>query len=141
MARKGFSLIEIIIILFIISIIVAFSLPYFNDSIEQTKAQSAQNNLLAIAAAQSKYYEDNNEKYCTNSGSPPCAGSSSSLFSALSLTIMPNDTFTYSCVVSGSSYQCTATDQKVTLTLYPNSLPPVICTPSSFCPSNLPSSD
>ncbi len=147
--KKGFTLIELIIVLVIIGIVVAVALPSIMTSIEQTKAQTAQNNLLTIAAAESKYYEDNSSVYCTNSGSSPnCGGSSQSLYSALGLSMTPNDNFTYLCWVSGTSYICTASDTTSggsdTLKLnptaqLPNHVVSCISVGTNLCPANLPS--
>jgi prepilin-type N-terminal cleavage/methylation domain-containing protein len=128
--KKGFSLLEIIVVLVIIGIGAAVVLPNLTSSIEQTKAQAAKNNLLAMAAAQEKYFEDNNPNYCTNTGgSPTCGTTQSSLMLAMHLNVSSNDPFTYSCslisVSCGSSgayactgpYCCAACDSKVTLTL------------------------
>jgi general secretion pathway protein G len=139
-ARKGFTLIEILIVLIIVGIVVAIAVPNFIASVEQTKAQTAQNNLMAIAAGQSKYYEDHGN-YCTPTYS--CGNTQSSLYASLSLSMTANDQFIYSCSSLGSSYSCTAQDISDTLTLTPNPASghsPVTCVPSNLCPSNLPSS-
>lgn len=123
--KKGFTILEIMIVVIIVGILAAIAIPNIMIYIEQTKAQTAQNNLLTIAAAESKYYEDNNSTYCTGT-----CGNSSNLYASLSLSMTPNDNFTYSCtdlvLPSGTlSYQCTASDTMgTTLTLNPNAQPP-----------------
>jgi len=120
-ASKGFTLIEIIIILTIIGISAMIAIPYLVVSAEQTKAQVAKNNLLAISAAQQKYFEDNGT-YCISDNG--VCNSSASTSTNLSLGISDNY-FTYTCNKNpfGSvGYVCYATnnsDPDFLLTLKP----------------------
>ena len=107
-ARKGFSLIELIVALVVVGVVAALTLPNFTASIEQTNAATARNNLLAISAAQEKYFEDYGSYYY---------GSGANLISTLHLSLLANDPFSYSCTNAASPYQCTATDGIDTLTL------------------------
>jgi len=128
---------EIIIVMVIVGILATIAIPGFMVYIEQSKAQTAQNNLMAIAAAQSKHYEDFGS-YC-GAG----CGSNAALYATLSLSMTPNDNFTYTCSTASSPYSCTAQDTMDILTLNPSASHPVICTSTSnnkLCPSNLPSS-
>ncbi len=141
-AKKGFTLLEIIIALIITGILAAFAVSIFTSSIEQTKAQIAKNNLLAIAAGQEKYFEDF-AAYCTTTtgNSIPCGGNNSSINTNLHLNIAGNDSFIYSCssctigAVNCASipYNCTAGDGTDTLTLNPSAQYPtstVSCVPN-----------
>jgi len=121
-AKKAFTLLEIIVVLVILGIFATIVLPSLFNSIEQSKAQAAQHNLLSIAAAQSKYYEDTspNSTYCYNA----CANSTATTIGNLRLTIASNDTFTYTCSNAPAPYQCTATDGVTTLTLNPSATAP-----------------
>lgn len=115
--RKGHTLLEIVFVLVIIGALAAFVVPNVFVSIERTKAQSAQNNLLVIAAAQSKYDGDYGY-YCVTTSAPPC-DNTTDIDSSLKLTI--SDSFSYSCSSAAVSpyypYTCTATDNVDTLTL------------------------
>lgn len=153
--KNGFTLIELVIVLIIIGISAWFLMPILRTSIEQTKAQTAKNNLLAIAGAQAKFYEDyssycstNNISpcYCISTGTNPVTGNNNPecgdtlihLNTYLQLSMSTQDTFQYSCTNGASPYQCTATDGTDTLTLSPNAQPPVICVSSPYnnlCPS------
>ena len=125
-SSKGFSLLEIIICTVILGIAVAFILPNLNASSEQTRAQVAQSNLLAVSAAEQKYFEDYSV-YCTatTGNVANCGSTAANLDANLRLSI--SDTFTYSCatVVAGIPYNCTAVDGTDTLTLNPNAVSPV----------------
>jgi prepilin-type N-terminal cleavage/methylation domain-containing protein len=104
--KKGFTLLEIIVVMIIIGILAAIALFNFRTSIEQTRAQTAQNNLMAIAAGQEKYYEDHG--YYSNL-------SRADLFAALNLSPSSNDPFfnNYTCTVVAACnpasipYSCT----------------------------------
>jgi len=119
--RRGFTLIEMVVVLIIVGVLTALILPNFITVIEQTKAQGAKNNLLAIASAEEKFSEDHSGVYCINSGATPnCGTTSPSLISDLGLTFSSTDPFTYSCSIPNPTpppYTCTATDPTLQLTL------------------------
>ncbi len=126
--KKGFTLIEILVVTMIVGIVLTFGITSFIGSIEQTKAQSAKNNLFAISAAQSKYNEDH-AGYCLAG----CADTNAKLNSNLIAAV---DSFSYNCSATGEAiaYNCSATDGTDTLTLDPNTN--VTCAgPSGDCPS------
>ncbi len=116
--KRGFTLIEIIVALVIVGILVAVILPNVITSVEQTKAQAAKNNLLAISAAQQRYFEDNSV-YCTGTSSS-CGDNNLDLNNNLRLSIPTNDPFIYSCTAAPAPYQCTASDGTDLLTLTVN---------------------
>jgi len=135
---RGFTLIEILVVLVIIGISATIVIPNLIASSEQTKAQVAQNNLLAISAAQQKYFEDYSS-YCTitTGNTIPCGNTKTNLNTHLLLSI--SDSFTYSCFTPPSPYNCTAKDGLDTLTLNPNAVSPVnpvsCAGPAGNCPS------
>jgi prepilin-type N-terminal cleavage/methylation domain-containing protein len=126
-SSKGFSLLEIMIVLLIVGVLAAFVTSVFSTSIEQTRAATAQGNLLAIAAAEEKYYEDFGS-FCTTVGA--CATNAGNINTNLHLSVgVGTDPFAYRCPNAGASYTCTAKDgATVTLTLTPGAQPPVTCT-------------
>ena len=74
--RQGFTLMEMLVVFFIIALVVGFSFPSFMLPTEMAQALNARNNLLAIYSAQMNYFNNNNSvNYClsaTNSASPAC---------------------------------------------------------------------
>jgi len=101
--KKGFTLLETLIALIIIGIIVAVALPYYFNSVFQSKVQAVENNLRAISVKEQKYNEDNSQ-YCTTSNVCQNFGSiNQNLSLSMSNDTVVNDGFVYSCIPSGST--------------------------------------
>jgi len=64
--KKGFSLIELIVVVAIIAIISSFAMPNYMNYREKLRAGNAEANLLAIYNAEKRYMLDNGT-YCANS--------------------------------------------------------------------------
>jgi prepilin-type N-terminal cleavage/methylation domain-containing protein len=104
--KQGFTLMEIIVVLTIIGVAVAFAFPNFNTPSQQARALSAQNNFLAIYSAE----QNNNNNNKTFAGFAPSAGDTDGVAAAntaLSLNLQDDGTYVYTCVVATST--CTAT--------------------------------
>ena len=53
--RKGFTLVELAVVIIIIGVLAAFAVPRFLDSVERSKAAESFNYQAAIRAAQERY--------------------------------------------------------------------------------------
>jgi len=91
--KKGFTLIEIIVVLVILGGLAAIAIPSYSTYTQQGAAKAAQNNLITIYNAQKNYYFSNGT-YCVSSNG--VCNSSASVNSNLSLNITDTN-FTYTC--------------------------------------------
>src|SRR6478736_6927095 len=53
--RKGFTLVELAVVIIIIGVLAAFGVPRFLDSVERSKAAEAFNYMSAVRSAQERY--------------------------------------------------------------------------------------
>ncbi len=147
-SKKGINLIEIVVVLVIVGLLATLSIPVLNASFEQSRVQSAKNNLMAMAAAQQKFAEDFSAGYCLNAGVNPsgltvtCGDSKADLNTNLHIGI--SDNFAYACASplvgdpAGTVYRCTAQDAFVTLTLLSSAqgITSISCAGlAKYCPS------
>ena len=98
--RKGFTLVELAVVIIIIGVLAAFAVPRFLDSVERSKAAEAYNYHSAVRAAQERYqvrqgtYADDLTKLDIQMPTPkyftvgtPAAGSTSNLEDSWTLTL------------------------------------------------------
>jgi prepilin-type N-terminal cleavage/methylation domain-containing protein len=107
----AFTLIEILVVIIIISILAAFSVPNFSKSVKRARARDAINNLTAIHAAQLIYRSLNSSfNRCNN------VAAINSLNGPNSLNIVENGA-TYTCNDGGGAPTvCTAVSGDFTVT-------------------------
>lgn len=66
--RKGFTLVELAVVIVIIGVLAAFGVPQFLKSVERSKAAEAFNYLAAVRAAQERYLAKNGYYYGSTEG-------------------------------------------------------------------------
>ena len=54
--QKGFTLVELAIVIVIIGVLASFGVPRFRDAVERSKAGESMNYLSAVRAAQERYH-------------------------------------------------------------------------------------
>lgn len=99
-ARKGFTLVELAVVIVIIGVLAAFGVPRFINSVERSKAAEAFSYLAAVRSAQERYqsrqgtYADNISQIDIKFATPKyftvgtiSAGSTSSLQDSWTLTL------------------------------------------------------
>ena len=57
--RKGFTLVELAVVIVIIGVLAAFGVPRFREAVERSKAGEAFNYLSAVRSAQERYHSRN----------------------------------------------------------------------------------
>ncbi|MBF0511533.1 MAG: type II secretion system protein [Candidatus Omnitrophica bacterium] len=109
--HKGFTLMELVVVLIIMGVVVGLCMPNFMGPNEQARAILAQNNLMAIYAAQQNFNNDQggNNNFCITD-----CNSLSNINHNLGLNIPDDGTYVYSCGsitdrLGQSQPACTAT--------------------------------
>jgi len=95
--NKGFTLIELIIVMAIVGIIAGIGVPQYIGYADGARVRTAQNNLRSIYLQQQEYYQRNSQYYSSgNICSDSALAINTSLFNGAN--IIQNDKFTY-CVL------------------------------------------
>ncbi len=96
---RAFTLMELMIVVVIMGIIAAFSIPNYSKAVERSYERDGMVNLMAIYTSQKIYYNNNN----TYAGGKNIA----ELNASLELGLISNG-MTYACNASGVAFECTA---------------------------------
>lgn len=75
-SQKGFTLVELVIVIAIIGILTSVALPAYQDYVVRGKIPDATSNLAAKRIAMEQYFQDNHNYYLADAAIPfglPCA--------------------------------------------------------------------
>jgi len=100
--KPAVSLLEILLVVAIIGIVVAFAIPGYQRAIEKSRGRHAEFNLMSIYNAQKRYKLDNNQYYSCD---PVCTNDL--ILQTLDVDIA-DSYFTYNIVVVGIGFTATA---------------------------------
>lgn len=91
---KGFTLIELMIVVAIIGILASVAMPYYGDYVIRGKLVDASASLSNGRIKMEQYFQDNRVYDTSTGGTPPCPAATKY--------------FTYTCVETASTYTLTA---------------------------------
>lgn len=94
---KGFSLIELMVVVAIVGILASVALPSYSDYVTRGRIPDATSGLAAKRVQMEQHFQDN-QKY---TGAPPCPADAS-------LDTTTSKYFTFSCVAGTATYILTA---------------------------------
>lgn len=94
----GFTTLEIMVVLIILSILATLTLPYFTKTIEKSRGRLAKTNLEMIYYAE-KVFRDKNESGCYYPDPPGMVNNLEAINQALNLTLKPSD-FNYTILTT-----------------------------------------
>lgn len=103
-SQKGFTLIELMIVVVIIGILAALAIPRFMRATTKSKQSEAKQILKQVYVMQRAYRQEN-DTYTANGASASAGGS----FAVLGVDIMTSARYSYAITADSTSFTATAT--------------------------------
>lgn len=97
--HRGFTLIELIITIAIVSILTAVAIPAYTDYVVRGQLVDGTNGLAAMRTQMEQYFQDNRTYAATGTFTPPCTtGATYGLFGVSCTTAPTRNTYTITAV-------------------------------------------
>ena len=107
-SRRGFTLIELMIVVVIIGILAALAIPRFMQATTKSKQSEARLILKQIYVNQRTYKQQSAANTYYNPAGPASAAAPNTL-NEIWIEIMPNALYTFTVVANGNTFTATAT--------------------------------
>lgn len=104
MKNKGFTLIELMVVVAVIGILGAIAMPSYQEYVRKGRRVDAKDALIAIQLAQEKY-RGNNTAYTTDLGNLGLTTTSTQKYYTVAITAATGTSFTATATVNASSSQ------------------------------------
>jgi len=104
--KKGFTLIELMIVVVIIGILAALAIPRFMRSTTKAKMSEARQLLKQVYTMQRAYRQENDTYTCNGDVASAAAGDA---FADIGVDVGASARYTYTMVAAAGTFTCTAT--------------------------------